>query len=532
MTLLALAAAVVLHGNIYTLDDAHPWARALVIDNGRIAYVGDEASALAFAGKGARSIDAGAGLVLPGFHDSHTHPMTSGMTLLRCRLQGLTTEEQVSAAVRSCAAQGKGTWLLGSGWSPGSFAADRRKLDALVPDRPALFTTEDGFAAWANSKALEAANVRGATVEGVERDSRTHEPTGILRDEAVGFVKRRAPRPSEAEYREALRRATAMANRFGITSLVEAAVDAPVVEAYRAADLAGELTVRAVLAQRVDAERGPEQIVAMRALRDRAKGRRLRADAAKFFLDGEIDRHTAAMLAPYAGSADRGQLMVPEAKLDALVRALDAEDFLIHMHVMGDRAMRAGLDALERAARFNGARDRRHQLAHIGVLDPADLPRFARMSVTADLQPLFASPGDPALEPAAAALGPTRARWLYPLASIRKAGGRVVASSDWPSTSMNPFEAIEAAVLRAPPETSTLREMLAAYTRDAAWAAREDALDGVIAVGRAADLVVLDRNLFEVPAKAIHETRVLITLLDGEPVYRDPGFDWGDQKRQ
>jgi len=339
-------------------------------------------------------------------------------------------------------------------------------------------------------------------------------------------VKRRAPRPSEAEYREALRRTTAMANGFGITSLVDASADPSVVEAYRAADRAGELTVRAVLAQRVDDRRGEDQIVQMKALRHRAKGRRLRADAAKLFVDGEIDRHTAAMLAPYAGVTDRGELLLPEEKLDALVRRLDGEGFLIHMHVMGDRAVRAGLNAIEGAIRLNGRRDRRHQLAHVGVVDPADIPRFAPLSVTADLQPLFARPGDPALGPAAAALGPARARWLYPLASIRAAGGRVVASSDWPSTSMNPFEAIEAAVTRAPPESSTLASMVAAYTRDAAWVAREDAIDGVIAVGKAADLVVLDRNLFDVPPEALHGTRVLLTLIDGEPVYRDPGFEW------
>src|SRR5262249_26256131 len=179
MTMLALATALVLYGNVYTLDPAHPWARAVVIEKGRIAHVGDEASARAFAGTGARSIDARAGLILPGLHDSHTHPMTSGMTLLRCRLHGLTTRPQVVAAVRACAAQTKGPWLLGSGWSPGVFPVDRRQLDALVPDRPALFTTEDGFAAWANTKAIQAANLADAPAEGVERDPQTHQPTGI-----------------------------------------------------------------------------------------------------------------------------------------------------------------------------------------------------------------------------------------------------------------------------------------------------------------------------------------------------------------
>jgi predicted amidohydrolase YtcJ len=284
MRTVALAAALLLRGSVWTMDHAHPRARALVIEGGRIAYVGDEAPAAAFAGPDARVVDASAGMILPGFHDSHAHPMTSGMRLLQCSLQGLKSLEKVAAAIHACAAQSKGAWLLGTGWTKGAFSADRRTLDALVPDRPALFTTEDGFAGWANSKAL-------AGVEGVDE-------SGILRDEAVTRVKQRAPRPTEAEYREALRRTLAIENGFGVTSLVDASVDARVVEAYRAADRANELTVRVVLAQRIDNHRGQEQIAQMLALRDRAKGRRLRADAAKLFLDGEIDRHTAALLAP------------------------------------------------------------------------------------------------------------------------------------------------------------------------------------------------------------------------------------------
>lgn len=327
MQALALAAALVLRGSIWTMDDAHPRARALVVDGGRIVYVGDEAGSAAFAGPDARTIDAGAGMILPGFHDSHVHPMTSGMRLLRCSLAGLTGEENVSAAIRACAAHSKSAWLLGTGWTPGAFPADRRTLDALVPDRPALFTSEDGFAGWANSKAL-------AGVEGVEE-------SGVLRDEAVTRVKRRAPRPTEAEYREALQRTLAIENSSGVTSFVDASVDAPVVEAYRAADRAKELTVRVVLAQRIDPHRGQEQVPQLVTLRDAAAGRRLRADAAKFFLDGEIDRHTAALLAPYADGSSRGELMIPIERLDALVQNLDANGFIVHMHVMGDRAVRA-----------------------------------------------------------------------------------------------------------------------------------------------------------------------------------------------
>ena len=528
---------------IDTFDAARPWASALVIRNGRIAYVGDDAGALAFAGPGTHALTLDGRMVLPGFHDSHCHPMTGGMRLLRCRLNDYKTERQIYAAVRACAAGPKGTWLLGGGWSPEAFARggpSRRKLDQLVPDRPALLTTEDGFTAWVNTRALKLAGVGiglRTQVEGIERDPRTHEPTGILKDDAVAFVKGHAPRPTEGEYREALRRSTAIANRFGITSLVDAAASEAVLDAYRAADLEGELTVRVVAAQRIDPGRGEEQIGEMVARRDRVRGRRLRADAAKLFLDGEIDRHTAAMLEPYADLPGvRGELQVKPEALNALVRRLDADGFLIHMHAMGDRAVRAGLDAIEQAIQVNGSRDRRHQLAHVGVGSPEDILRFGRLGITADFQPFWAQANDAANGPTEAALGLARSRRMYPIASIAAGGWRFIASSDWPAPSMNPLDAIQVAVTRQPLDGSKpaqqpqervgLATILAAYTIDAAWAAREEAIDGSIEIGKAADLVVLDRNLFRIDVLELHRARVLLTLLDGEPVYRDPSFAW------
>ena len=211
---------------------------------------------------------------------------------------------------------------------------------------------------------------------------------------------------------------------------------------------------------------------------------------------------------------------------------------MIHMHAMGDGAVRAGLDAIERAIAANGARDRRHQLAHVALADPADVPRFAALGVAADFSPLWAQAGDPVMPATRAVLGPERAQRLYPIGSIARAGVRVLGSSDWPQPSMNPLDGIQVAVTRQPLDGSApplepgqrvdLATMLAGYTREAAWAAREDGVDGAIAVGKAADLVVLDRNLFELDSAGIHEARVLLTLLDGAPVYRDASLQWID----
>ncbi len=505
-------AAVLLGGKVYTLDPKQPWASAVVIRGGRIAYVGSDAGALARAPRGARKIALGGRMVLPGFHDSHIHPMSGGMRLLRCRLGA----EDLSASVAACArAHPSSAWLMGNGWRPaasGTQQPDRAVLDGLVPDRPAYLATEDGYSAWVNSRTLAASGL----------DPATWPASGVVDGAMLEAIRRHIPRPSAAEYREALRRTSAMANRFGITSAVDANASPALLDAYRTADDASELTLRIVAAQHVDPLGGTDQVAAMTALRERTRGKRFRADGAKIFLDGEIDRHTAALLAPYADSpGTRGALFLTQDALNAIVRRLDAEGFLIHMHAMGDGAVRAGLDAYAGAIRANGLRDRRHQIAHIGVADPADISRFGALGVAADFQPLWARTDDEVYAPAVQALGPARARWMYPMADIAGGGGRLVFGSDWPGPSLNPLDAIAAALAHI-----RLPAALAAATINGAWAAGEERLDGSLEAGKAADLIVLDRNLFDLASADVAKAQVLLTLLDGEAVYRDPSFPW------
>jgi predicted amidohydrolase YtcJ len=546
MALLAAGGAVASPGDvvlrsgaIYTLDAKHPWASALVVSGGRIAYVGSDAGAGAYAGKDAHVISLSGRMVLPGFHDAHAHPMSAGLRLLRCRLDDLKSAAEIHTAVRACDRTVKEDWLFASGWSPALAPASLGTLDELVPDRPAYLATEDGFSVWVNSRTLAAAGIDPKTsgIKGLERDPVTHLPTGVVRDDALTLVRKFRPQPTEARFREAFRRWSERAHKFGITSVFDAAASAPMVEAYHAADQAGELGLRVVAAQLVDTKRGPEQVDEMITRRDSTRGLRFRADAAKIFLDGEIGMHTAALLQPYADTpGSRGELFVQPDALDALVRRLDAAGFMIHMHVMGDRAVRAGLDSIEQALAANGEKDRRHQLAHVGMADPANLPRFGRLGVTANLSPGWFQASDPAMAATEAVLDPQRRGWMYPAKSIASGGGRIVLSSDWPATSMNPLDNIQIAVTRQPLDGSKpakqpqeridLATALAAYTREAAWVAREDAVDGSLEVGKAADLIVLDRNLFKTPVGSLRKARVLLTLLDGEPVYKDRHFGW------
>ncbi|HEX2590950.1 MAG TPA: amidohydrolase [Rhizomicrobium sp.] len=524
------ADTIFVHGTIATMDPARPWADAMAIRKGRIVSLGKDVDG--FRGPHTKVIDLGGRFVMPGFHDAHAHPMSSGMQLLRCRVAG--NSAQVTGALKACDRERRNEqWLIASGWVPRTAPADLARLDALVPDKPAFVATQDGFTAWVNTKALRAAGIdpRAAQVTGLERDAKTRVATGVVTGDALDRVRAARPVPSSAEYRAAFAAWSAMANRFGVVSVFDASITPAMAEAYHAADRAGALTLRVVGAQNVDTARGVEQIPAMIALRDRVRGPMFNADAAKIFLDGEIEMHTAAVLADYADlPGSRGAMLVSPARLDVLVQRLDRAGFMIHMHAMGDAAVRHGLDAIARAERANGPRDRRHQLAHLALVDPADVPRFAQLGVTANFQPLWFQADDPATAGTDHALTPRLRQSLYPIARIAAAHARIVASSDWPSTSINPLEAIQAAITRQPLDGSkparqpdqrmTLAAMLAAYTRDAAWVAGEDRNDGTQAVGKAADLIVLDRNLFQVKSGDLRTARVLLTMLNGREVYR------------
>jgi predicted amidohydrolase YtcJ len=530
-------------GAIYTVDAARSWAGAVAVRGGRIAYVGTAAGAKRWIGPSTRVIDLAGKMVLPGFHDAHVHPVEGGMALALCNVTDLKTKEAVFDAIRKYAAEHpKAPWIVGSGWDLPLFPdanPSRRDLDALVPDRPAEITSADGHSSWVNSKALEIAGVTRATQDPpngrIERDS-SGEPTGTLRESATSLVSRHVPEATPAEYSEGLRRGIELANRLGITSLIEANADDRILATYAEAERAGRLTARVLASLSVNTTRGPEQVAELEKKREASTHGRLRATAVKIFADGVIEAETAAMLAPYLdrpGWSGKPNLE-PEA-FDRLATALDAKGFQIHIHAIGDRAVRMSLDALEAARKANGPRDARPLIAHLEVIEPEDIPRFRRLGVVADFQPLWAF-ADPYIKDLTLPkLGPERSRWIYPIGSVAASGGVVAGGSDWSVSSMNPLKAIEVAVRRQDPdapagepflpeERIALPEAIAAYTIAGAYAAFEEKETGSLEAGKAADLIVLDRNLFEIPPGQISEVKVLLTLLEGKSVFRDPAF--------
>lgn len=532
---------ILTNGVVRTLDAARPRAEALAVAGDRIIFVGDNAAALKRRGPSTRVLDLGGRMVLPAFQDSHVHLVTGGVELGLCNLSGLATKAEVFARVREYAGGHPGLgWITGGGWELPVFPdAHPRKeeLDALVPDRPALLTAADGHSAWANSRALALAGVTAGTPDPpggrIERDPGTGEPTGTLRESAAGLVERLVPELGPEDYLRGLRAGLALANRFGIAAIVEASAGPRLLDAYAALDRAGELTVRVLACLHVETDRGAAEVERLAGLRRRYAGTRLRSTAAKIFVDGVMESHTAALLEPYADRpGDRGDpLLEPEA-LEALAVALDRAGFQIHIHAIGDRAIRMSLDAFEAARRANGARDRRHHIAHLELIDPADIPRFAGLGVAANFQALWAYPDPYITDLTVPILGPERSGRLYPIGSVARTGAVIAGGSDWSVSSMNPLEAIEVALTRRGPddppgeawlpgERVDLETMIRAYTVNGAWLCREEAGRGTLGAGRAADLVVLDRDLFAIPPHEISEVKVLLTLLDGRPVYRD-----------
>lgn len=541
------SAELVLRGGaVYTVDSVRSWAHAVGIRGGRIVYVGTDAGAADWIDAKTEVIDLQGKMLLPGFHDSHVHLVGGGIELAECDINGLTELDGILATLQTYAEQhAEKAWIRGGGWPLTLNDGNPRKemLDKVVKDRPVLLDAFDGHSSWANSKALAIAGITKSTPDPprgrIERDPVTGEPTGTLRESATRLVSDKIPPYSHEEYVAGLRRGLELANRLGITSVQEASVRDPHLKAYVDVDTAGELTVKAVAALKLEPDKPfSPQVAQFIEWRTKHVGQRFRATAVKIFLDGVIESRTAATLQPYLGGDDRGWLNIELATLKPLAAELDRLGFQIHIHAIGDRAIQCSFDALEFARDRNGVRDSRHHLAHIQLIDPSDIPRFRRLGIVANFQPLWASADDYIVKMTEPILGSERSRWLYPIRSVADTGAVIVGGSDWSVSSMNPLEAIQVAVTRQrleddtsepwiPEEVVNLGTMLAAYTINGAYVNFQEKETGSIEVGKAADLVVLDRNLFEIPKVEISRAKPLLTLLDGREVYRAPTFPRG-----
>ncbi|MEU1496671.1 amidohydrolase [Streptomyces sp. NPDC005732] len=523
-----------------------PTVTSVAVTGDRITAVGAPARELT--GPRTEVVDLAGRLLLPGFQDAHLHPVPAGLELTQCDLTGARTAEETVRAVRAYADAHPGReWITGGGWSMEAFEGGtptKEVLDAVVPDRPVYLPNRDHHGAWANSRALELAGVTRATPDPAdgrfERDG-SGEPTGMLQEGAMRYVGRLAPPATPADRLAALLYAQRHLHALGITAWQDALVGAFLgmedpSDAYVTAAREGSLTARVVGALWWDRERGAEQIPELVARRAALSHGRFRADSVKLMLDGVAENGSAALLDPYldtcgCATANRGTSFIDPARLPSYVTELDALGFQCHFHALGDRAVRDALDAVEAARKANGPSDTRPHLAHLQVVHPDDVPRFARLGATANIQPLWAAHEPQMDELTIPFLGSERAGRQYPFGSLLRSGARLAAGSDWPVSSPDPLQGIHVAVNRVTPggtgpvflpaERLGLTAAFTAYTAGSAYANHLDDT-GTVRAGSLADLVVLDRDPYAGPPGEIGATGVVLTYVGGERVHEAP----------
>ncbi|RST00523.1 amidohydrolase [Streptomyces sp. WAC07149] len=534
-------------GPVFTVDPARTRATSLAVVGDRIAAVGhDEVRDLT--GPRTEVVDLAGKLLIPGFQDAHVHAVYGGTELAECDLTGTVGVPEYLTRIRAYAdAHPDHAWITGGGWSMESFEGGlptRQLLDSVIPDRPAFLVNRDHHGAWANTRALELAGITAATPDPADgRIEREPDggPSGVLQEGATALVSRLVPAGTPADRLAGLLRAQELLHSLGITGWQDALLGAfggkpDPSDAYVTAAREGSLTARVTGALWWDRDRGAEQIGELVALREKLSHGRFRAGSVKIMQDGIAENFTAAMTAPYldgcgCATANTGLSFVDPVALRGYAAELDALGFQIHFHALGDRAVREALDALEAAVAANGPRGNRHHLAHLQVVHPDDLARFARLGAIANIQPLWAA-HEPQMDALTIPfLGPERAAWQYPFGDLLRAGATLAAGSDWPVSSPDPLAGIHVAVNRRDPEADPADERvflpeqrldlataLAAYT---AGSAHVNGLDdaGSLRPGHLADLVVLDRDVFAAPPEEIAEARVERTYVGGRLVH-------------
>jgi predicted amidohydrolase YtcJ len=544
----ASADLVLKNGIIYTVDQKQSTAEAVAIRTGRIEYVGTDSGSARYIGKSTRVIDLGHRLVLPGFIDSHAHPPSAYKTYFELNLKGLQTVEQYEKAIREfVASHPDAKFIRGRGWSNTLFTKtgpDRKLLDAIVSSVPVRLASEDGHSKWVNSKALELAKITRSTPdpEGgvIERDPATGEPTGTLREAAADLVADLFPDYTSEELMQGLEAYQTMALAFGITTAHDASIDVPgnEVPAYEALEKDGRLRMRFRASIYVDPVNGLAQVRTLVEERKKHAGPLFQTNSAKIYVDGVVEGSTAYLKENYKHLPNfRGKLLCTQDELNLLCAELQKNSFQIHVHAIGDAGTAATLDAIAFAEQKSGKRDGRHSITHLQLVDPVDIARFKELGVVALPQPYWFMKDDYYYNIQVPYLGQKRADAEYPMESFFRAGVTVASASDYPVTiPCNPLVAIQTGITRSKPETTdapevlwpeeraSLEQMIASFTINGAYANFLENETGSLEAGKSADLIVLDKNLFSIPATDIQNAKVLLTLFGGKEAYKDSTF--------
>jgi predicted amidohydrolase YtcJ len=530
------AELVLVNANVITLEDARPRASALAIRGGRIVAVGGPADVRPFQGTTTRRIDLKGQTVVPGLTDAHVHVENIGTALESLDLVGARSLDEALARVRrGTASAAAGDWVLGRGWDqndwPDKSFPTAAALDTASGDHPVYLTRVDGHAGWANSRALAVAGITAATPDPpggrILRDAQGA-ATGVLVDAAQALVRRQIPPPTRDARKRRLAAGLRAAAAAGLTSVHDAGVDLETVALYK------ELLAEAPLPARVYVMlRGPEEFL--------AKGGSLKPEiglgdgqltvrAIKAVADGALGSRGAWLLAPYSDEPGKTGLRTvePPAFRELLTRAI-AQGFQVNTHAIGDAANRFVLDAYQEAFGGKPGAPHRFRVEHAQVIAPADVPRFKALGVIPSMQPTHCTSD---MYWATERVGPERARGAYLWKTFLREGVPVPAGSDAPVESIAVVPGLHAAVTRQdakgwpeggwhPEERVTALEALRMFARDAAWAAFEEQHRGTIAVGKRADLTVLDRDITAIPPAEILAARIALVLVGGRVVHEE-----------
>jgi predicted amidohydrolase YtcJ len=530
---------VVRGGTVWTGDPQQPRAGAIAVGGGRILAVGSEADVLALPRSGAAVLDLEGATVLPGLVDSHTHFLTGGFQLSSVDLREADTpKEFVDRIAASARSTEPGRWILGGSWDHerwGGQLPNRDWIDQVTPANPVFVHRLDLHMALANTRALEVARFDPSRPDPpgglVVRDPADGRPTGVLKDEAMTWVRSAVPSPTPGEWRQALVAAGAHALSLGITQVHD--MDGwESLEVYESALAEGSLPLRVYAAV---------PVADWARLRDRIRevgwgGERLWWGGVKGFVDGSLGSATAWFHEPYDDAPGQtGLTLTDPEQLEAWILSADSAGLQCLVHAIGDRANDWLLDVFGRLSQHNGRRLRRHRVEHAQHLTPEAIPRFSELGVLASVQPYHAADDG---RWAVRRVGAGRARTTYAFRSLLDAGAEVAFGSDWTVAPLNPFKGIWAAVTRRtldganpggwqPQEKVSLQAALRAYTCTAARAGFAEGFSGSLTAGKVADFVVLEGDLFSVPETELDSVCVSRTFVQGEEVYRKGSWSGG-----
>ncbi|WP_082210580.1 amidohydrolase [Flavobacterium sp. ABG] len=554
---IAPANIVLRGGKIFTVEERQQWAEAVAVRGDTIVYVGNAEGVEPFVGPNTKVVELNGKMVLPGFVESHIHPMLS-WTTLGADLQFDDPKAMLAAVKNYANANPKDVVVRGFGWRYTAFPATGPKkedIDKIVSDRPVMLVAIDGHSAWVNSKALEIANITAQTpdpVPGVsrfERDPKTGKPTGYVIEVAAMFqlLAALAP-PNPEEMLTTLQNSLKAFSKAGITAVFDAGIIGMKEEdgfaMYQSLEKAGTLPVRVVGAHYYNNPK-EDPLPIIKELRRRFNSELVSATTLKINVDGGDAQYTAAMLKPYADKPNTsGDLIIPAAIMTAVVTRAHAAGINTFSHAFGDRAARVYLDAVAAARASYPKNKTRHTASHIMYLTDSDIKRFKLLDVSAQFSAQWAMPDAANLGVAIDRLGEQVVSTEFMrIGSVAAAGGRVAFGTDWPAagyySTFKPLEAIQVAITREmisgrgtpkrpimPPasERITLEQALRASTINSAYILGMEDRIGSLRVGKRADLIVLNKNLFDIPPQDISKTQILLTLMNGKETFRDNAF--------